>query len=276
MKEIFKSLNRISTERIVNFVELRISSIKHLKLDNKNGCLICGEDLVYNNLQKRIECFYCKNTFETNVLCKNHHYVCDECHSMPAYSAIETFCSKSLLKNPLEIAILLMHHPSIKMHGPEHHFLVAASLLTAYYNTTNEPTNKSVMLSEAQKRAKNILGGFCGYYGNCGAAVGTGIFMSLITHSTPLAKEEWKLCNLMTSNSLHSIAHAGGPRCCKRNTYLAIIEASRFVNENLQIPLKTGKQLQCPFSQLNRECKKEECKFYKGCNIDTSFAQNES
>jgi hypothetical protein len=53
MKEIFKSLNHISTERIANFVELRISSIKHLNLDNKNGCLICGEDLVYNDIKRK-------------------------------------------------------------------------------------------------------------------------------------------------------------------------------------------------------------------------------
>ena len=242
--------------------------------DNKNGCLICGEDLVYNDILEKTMCFYCKKIFETKVICKNQHYVCDGCDSLPAYLAIETFCLMNMLKDPLEIAILLMQHPSIKMHGPEHHFLVAASLLTAYYNTINEPSKKSVILTEAQKRAKNILGGFCGYYGNCGAAVGTGIFLSLITQATPLSKKEWELCNLMTSNSLFSIAHAGGPRCCKRNTYLAVIEAARFVNENFQISLKTGKSLQCSFSSFNRECKKEDCKFYKGSRINVLIEKN--
>ncbi|VUT25840.1 MAG: hypothetical protein MOIL_01256 [Candidatus Methanolliviera sp. GoM_oil] len=56
------------------------------------------------------------------------------------------------------------------------------------------------------------LGGFCGYHGDCGAAVGTGIFISLITDATPLSKHEWKLSNLMTAKSLLSIANHGGPR----------------------------------------------------------------
>jgi hypothetical protein len=33
------------------------------------------------------------------------------------------------------MALNLMKNPQIKMHGPEHHFLVPAVLLAAYYNT---------------------------------------------------------------------------------------------------------------------------------------------
>ena len=38
-------------------------------------------------------------------------------------------------------------------------------------------------------RATDIKGGFCGFYGNCGAAVGTGIYVSIITGATPLTRE---------------------------------------------------------------------------------------
>ena len=34
------------------------------------------------------------------------------------------------------------------------------------------------------------------FYGNCGAAVGTGIFISIITEATPLTKENWGIGKL--------------------------------------------------------------------------------
>jgi len=50
-----------------------------------------------------------------------------------------------------------------------------------------------------KKRAEKVLGGFCGLYGGCTAAVGTGIFVSLVTNATPLSEGEWKLTNLTTA-----------------------------------------------------------------------------
>ena len=114
----------------------------------------------------------------------------------------------------------------------------------------------------AKKRASQILGGFCGFYGDCGAAVGTGIFMSLVTNATPLSIAEWKLANLITAKSLFTIANHGGPRCCKRNTYLAIMEAVDFLKENLGVNLEVKKGLECEFHDLNNECLRQKCPFY--------------
>ncbi|MEE8571487.1 MAG: DUF5714 domain-containing protein, partial [Candidatus Bathyarchaeia archaeon] len=111
-------------------------------------------------------------------------------------------------------------------------------------------------------RASNILGGFCGFHGNCGAAVGTGIFISLITNSTPLSIHEWKLSNLMTARSLLTIAQHGGPRCCKRNAFLAINGAIKFLKTHLDITLKIDKKNRCGFTNLNKECLKQQCPFY--------------
>lgn len=68
-----------------------------------------------------------------------------------------------------------MRNPNVKMHGPEHHFLVSAILLAAYYNTKKDYKEKATKIRMAKKRASQILGGFCGFYGDCGVAVGTGI-----------------------------------------------------------------------------------------------------
>lgn len=231
------------------------------QMRNKCNCLVCGDELEYSLSSYKQQCYYCKEEKYTNAQCKNGHFVCDNCHSANAYEIIERYCISSKLRNPLKMAMDLMVHPAVKMHGPEHHFLVPAVLITAYYNCLNEHSSIQQKLLEAKSRAKNVLGGFCGFYGNCGAAVGTGIFMSIITDATPLSKREWSLCNLMTANSLKSIAEHGGPRCCKRDSFLAIKEAIKFTKENTSVSMEDVEAV-CIFSQLNSQCLKEECIFF--------------
>lgn len=230
--------------------------------DHKTGCLICGEELFYGKEPAKLECFYCKQACDSNVKCKNGHYVCDRCHSLPAMDLIENYCLSSKSEDPLELALTLMRNPSVKMHGPEHHYLVPAVLLVAYYNSKKEYGMKATKLRMAKKRASHILGGFCGFYGDCGAAVGTGIFVSLITDANPLSIAEWKLANLMTAKSLLTVAEHGGPRCCKRNTYLALMQAVEFLKEKLGVTLKVREDHECEFSNLNSECLRQSCPFY--------------
>jgi hypothetical protein len=45
----------------------------------------------------------------------------------------------------------------------------------------------------------------------CGAGMGTGIFISIVTGATSLSIEEWRLSNLATAKSLLSISEHGGP-----------------------------------------------------------------
>ncbi len=175
---------------------------------------------------------------------------------------IEKLCIDSESKDPIRLAMALMNSSGLQMHGPEHHFLVPAVLLSAYYNIRDDPEQKKRKMKEARARSSNVLGGFCGFYGDCGAAVGTGIFVSLITESTPLSVKEWRLSNMMTAKSLLSVAVHGGPRCCKRNTFLSIIEAENFLKENLGIAMKSDEKIECVFSSLNKECLKERCLFY--------------
>lgn len=233
-----------------------------MTLDHRTGCLVCGEELVYEKQTDQLECFYCKQVYDSNAKCKNGHYVCDRCHSLPAMELIESYCIASKSESPLELALTLMRNPNIKMHGPEHHFLVPAVLLASYYNIKQDYGEKATKIRMAKKRAEQILGGFCGFYGTCGAAVGTGIFLSLITDATPLSAAEWKLVNLVTAKSLLTVAEHGGPRCCKRNTFLALLEAANFVKEHFGVSFEISKELKCEFYPLNNECLQQNCLFH--------------
>lgn len=227
------------------------------------NCFLCGEELVYFNESTEMFCSVCGKPFQSYVRCQSGHYVCDSCHSLDAMEFIKAYCSNSDSMEPLKLADDIMRYSKIKMHGPEHHFLVPAVLITAYYNYFNEPTLKLTKLEEALKRSKNVLGGFCGYYGCCGAAMGTGIFVSLIKDATPLSKLEWKLANLITATSLMEIAKFGGPRCCKRDTFLAINKALDFLENTLAVKLNRTDNIKCEFSARNKECLKENCQYFK-------------
>ncbi len=232
-------------------------------MENNAGCLICGCALIYSQVPKNLTCSYCGDTYLETVECKQGHFVCNRCHSAGANDLIQRFCEKTSLSNPIEMATQLMQHPALKMHGPEHHYLVPAVLLTAYYKLKNEPDTKKEKLLLARQRAEKILGGFCGSHGNCGAGVGTGIFYSLITETTPLSGKSWQQSNLLTGTCLITIAKKGGPRCCKRDTYTAINVAVDFVKENLNITLPTTRKITCIFHSYNKQCLKTACAYFE-------------
>jgi len=120
-------------------------------MTNRNGCLICGQDLKYSEDYHKYSCYYCQQRISANATCVNNHFVCDQCHSMSGTELIETFCNNSLSFNPVEMANEIMESEKIKMHGPEHHFLVPAVLISAYCNLVNDP-GKKTKIGIAKKR----------------------------------------------------------------------------------------------------------------------------
>ncbi len=198
---------------------------------------------------------------QSNANCGNGHFICDSCHETEGFDYVETYCKNSKSTNPVEMATAIMNNPKIKLHGPEHHFLVPAVLITSYYNKTIQPEKIEGKLKTARERAQHILGGFCGFYGNCGAGVGTGIFASVVLNSTPLSTNEWKMCNLITAESLFNIASYGGPRCCKRDTWLALESAVQFTEKNLSVKFNS-QSIVCNHYSRNKQCLKKECKYF--------------
>ena len=90
--------------------------------------------------------------------------------------------------------------------------------------------------------------------------------MSIVTKSTPLAKEPWGLSNRMTSKALESIGQVGGPRCCKRDSYLSILSAIDFAAEQLGVQMEKTVPV-CSRSQMNAQCIGMRCPFYSGVGV---------
>lgn len=224
-------------------------------------CLICKAPLEYLESEIPMECEVCHRKIMSRTRCQNGHFVCDECHTK-GIDQILRICLGETSKNPLEIMETLMSQPFCHMHGPEHHVMVGAALLTAYRNAGGSLDLESALL-EMQSRGREVPGGVCGFWGACGAGISSGIFVSIATGSTPLAKEAWGLSNRMTSAALAKIGAVGGPRCCKRDSNLAILAAVEFAKECLHVEMETG-PVRCSRSAENNQCIGPRCPFFAG------------
>ncbi|WP_227765523.1 DUF5714 domain-containing protein [Zhaonella formicivorans] len=230
-------------------------------MNNTEGCLICGEELVYGSAWRLNTCLYCGRTQHSTIYCPNGHFICDNCHRQEAIEVLKRVCLDSNSKDPVALANKLMAHPSFKMHGPEHHALVPAVLVTAYGNITGE-TGESHIL-EAIARGATIPGGMCGNFGACGAGIGAGVAMSVIAGATPLSTGSWGEANLMTAHVLKSIGEKGGPRCCKRCTWTALTAAMNFLEEKRGVHFdKTATEGNCTHFQRNKQCQRSKCVFF--------------
>ena len=208
-----------------------------------------------------MRCEICGKSFEGHAVCENGHYVCDACHASPAEGVVRSVVLISSSKNPVDIADEIMASSFVHMHGPEHHFIVGASLLCAFCNTYGGVDLENA-LNAVISRGKKVPGGFCGMAGCCGAAVSAGIFLSVILKATPMSKEEWALSNRMTSRCLEAVSRLGGPRCCKRDSYTTILAAAEFLREELGKPLGVSDEILCSHFGDNAECLKVECPYF--------------
>lgn len=213
-----------------------------------------------------MECAICHKKENSKIRCENGHYVCSECH-MKGVDRIVGVCLHESSKNPIAIMEKLMDLDFCHMHGPEHHIMVGSALLTAYKNAGGD-LNLPAALSEMQSRGKSVPGGACGFWGACGAGISAGMFVSIATDSTPLAKEAWGLSNRMSACALQKIGETGGPRCCKRDSYLAITAAVQFAKEHLGVEMEQQK-IVCRRSAQNNQCITYRCPFSPLNNIST-------
>jgi Family of unknown function (DUF5714) len=210
-----------------------------------------------------VTCARCGAAGESQAACQAGHFVCDRCHAGEAREVIERTCATTTLTDPVAIAQGLMRHPSVKLHGPEHHLLVPAALLAALANSRGEPERRAEWVAEARRRAEPLVGGLCGFQGACGAAIGAGIFASIATGATPLSTEAWRQANGLTARALDAVARAGGPRCCKRDTFLSVLAGARFAREALGVDLQ-ARGVACEWSGQVAECLGEGCPFHRG------------
>lgn len=221
-------------------------------------CLICGARLTYLEREEPMTCRLCGRTENSRTRCEAGCYVCSECHTQ-GMDQIVSICLAERSADPLEIMEKLMSQPFCHMHGPEHHVMVGAALLTAFRNAGGAVELENA-LREMLSRGRGVPGGACGFWGACGAGLSAGMFASIVSGSTPLAGEAWGVSHRMTARALERIGGIGGPRCCKRDSYLSILEAVDFARETWGVEMVRREPV-CTRCGQNNQCIGKRCPF---------------
>lgn len=179
-------------------------------------------------------------------------------------------CMQEKGKSPVDIFCNVAKQEFIRIHGPEHHILDGAALLTSFYNAGGN-INLPESLNELMKRGLQMPGATCGMWGVCGAVSSMGAALSIMDGTGPLSMDSsWGKHMEFTSAALGSLAQVGGPRCCKRDAFLSFQKAIEYVNENYDVELENSR-IACDFSAQNEQCIKERCPFYKSAKKQVAF-----
>ena len=144
-------------------------------------------------------------------------------------------------------------------YAPYSRYHVGAALLTAYRNAGGK-TDLPSALTEIMTRGRSVPGGACGFWGACGAGISSGMFVSIASGSTPLSVEPFALSHKMTARSLAAIGEIGGPRCCKRDSFLSILCAIDFAKEHLGVEMEKP-EIVCTHFRKNNQCIGKRCPF---------------
>ncbi len=217
----------------------------------KSGCMVCGEELVYFEVDRKSTCYYCGRLLISNACCPNGHFVCDACHRADAVEIIQDVCLHSGETDIITLMQTIRSHPNFSIHGPEHHALIPAIILTALKN--NGCPVSDVQILSAIERGQSIMGGACAFLGVCGAAIGVGIAVSLLLEANPYKGDQRQIAQQATQIALAEIASYNAPRCCQRDCWLALKKAAPLLQEYTGISL-TVNQISCEQYSRNNEC----------------------
>jgi hypothetical protein len=228
-------------------------------MESKENCGVCGQPLVYGTEEVKRKCVFCGKEYSALIYCPEGHYVCDACHGRAAVDILRDELKKTTSKNPAEILEKVMAHPSVPMHGPEHHAMVPAIIVAAAKNAGCPVPEGAV--EKAIERGSKVPGGWCGFYGACGAGIGVGIAVSVLTGATPLTGKTRGLANEATSFALGKMVD-GGERCCKRAGRNALNAAVEFLDTKMDIKLSPGDKVECRYVKRNKECIGKECAYF--------------
>ncbi len=237
--------------------EITVTSPPPSVIKYRSGCMVCGNELLYPAKEVELTCHYCGQTSLANAHCNKKHFVCDHCHSEDALDVMEHLCTEATETDMLEILARLRKHPSIPVHGPEHHALMPAIIVTAYRNSGGNIEKD--LIATAIRRGNQIIGGSCAFTGICGSATGVGIAFSLLLQANPVKAEQRQIVQQITQLVLADIAKLKAARCCQRDCWLGLKKAAELSREYLPIPLQADAVIGCWQRQQNQECIGMDC-----------------
>lgn len=168
-------------------------------------------------------------------------------------------CMKMRDTSPYEIFHAIAQKDFVRIHGPEHHILDGACILTAFHNAGGN-IDLPAALQKLMAEGLRMPGAACGLWGVCGAVTSIGAALAIIDGTGPLSTEDWGSHMEYTSSALARLAKTGGPRCCKRDAFTAMEQAVEYIQNRYGVTMK-HKPIRCDFSSRNAQCIGERCPY---------------
>ena len=169
-------------------------------------------------------------------------------------------CMKISSIDPYEIFCAIAQKDFVNIHGPEHHVLDGACVLTAFHNAGGH-IDLCAALQKLMQEGLRMPGAACGLWGVCGAVTSIGAALAIIDGTGPFSTEDWGSHMEYTSAALARLAKTGGPRCCKRDAFLSMEQAVEYVKEHYGIALHMS-AIKCEFSSRNAQCIGVRCPYH--------------
>ncbi len=239
-----------------------ISSISLVPLETKyrSGCMVCGAELEYHGESILRRCSYCGAEYSTQAICTEGHFVCDSCHTHDGMEVIRRICLSNPDKDMIALLDRIRNHPAVPIHGPEHHAMVPGIILSTYRALGGDVSDGDIEI--AIDRGAKVPGGYCGFVGACGAALGVGIAFSVILGANPIKAHERMAVQTAVHAAMGKVAQFDAARCCQRDSWAVLIEAASLSKNMLPKTLIAEYSLVCKQKSSNKECMGKFCPIF--------------
>lgn len=230
-----------------------------------SDCMVCGAPLQYLQTAISADCAQCGRSFRTRARCAEGHFVCDQCHGGDYLRFLQGYLAECTATDPVLAFLDMRNSWPFPVHGPEHHALVPAAFLIAYSNLHGYPDLPAIW--EAVETGAGLAGGSCAFWGACSAVLGIGVAFSTILKATPTKGPQRGAVQAAVSEILGRVAAFNAPRCCRRESLMALTLACELSGKALPEALATSSELWCDQMWANDECLGQECPFAPGPDL---------
>lgn len=168
---------------------------------------------------------------------------------------------KETSTSPVHIFRNIAGKAYISIHGPEHHILDGACILTAFRNAGGR-IDLDAALETMMREGLRMPGAMCGLWGVCGAVTSVGAALAIIDGTGPLSADgTWGEHMQFTSAAIRELGKINGPRCCKRDAMTAFQNGIAYINSHYPVHLES-EEIRCIYSDKNAQCIRTHCPYY--------------
>lgn len=238
-------------------------------------CMVCGSKLEYRKNAATLACAYCGRTESGHITCPQGHFLCNACHGKDAMRMIEDVVLATALKDPLEIAELMMGHPALPMLGCEHASIAAGALMAALRNSPYGRSANDDIREVFVRTSKQAHGGYCGLTGVCGIVPAVGACFSVFLGARCGTDREQRITMEAATRVSQAITGLTGPSCCKAYVRAAVPVAVSLFQERFGVMLPITGPAACKHSAKHPHgCREEKCPFFKRETARDIFADS--